>query len=138
MLVHMKHPDDLSEIEMAILEHLQRDARISSADLATQLNSSITSVWRRIKKLEESGLIRGYHAQIDARRLGFGIESFLSVSVHSHDERSIQLFEAAVTADYDAQTAVERELVIAAKPETVWELLVDPKKASARKTRVAS
>ena len=94
----MKNPTELTETEVAILEHLQRDARISSADLATELNSSITSVWRRVKKLEESGLIRGYHAQIDARRLGFGIESFLSVSVHSHDERSIQLFEAAVTA----------------------------------------
>jgi DNA-binding Lrp family transcriptional regulator len=92
----MKNPAELSEIEIAILEHLQRDARISSADLAAELGSSITSVWRRIKRLEQNGLIRGYQAQLDARRLGFGIESFLSVSVHSHDERSIQLFEAAV------------------------------------------
>ncbi|HMC14253.1 MAG TPA: Lrp/AsnC family transcriptional regulator [Albitalea sp.] len=92
----MKRPPALTDIEMTILEHLQQDARLASADLASRLNSSTTSVWRRIKKLEEAGLVRGYHAQIDARELGFGIESFLTVSVHSHDERSIQLFEAAV------------------------------------------
>lgn len=86
----------LTEVEMIILEHLQRDARLSSADLASQLNLSVTPTWRRVKKLEESGLIQGYHAQIDARLLGFGIESFLSVSVHAHDERGIQQFEAAV------------------------------------------
>ncbi|SRR5258706_2402575 len=94
----MTRAPGLTDVEMTILEHLQRDARLSSADLASQLNSSTTSVWRRIKKLEEAGLVRGYHAQIDARELGFGIESFLTVSVHSHDERSIHLFEAAVAA----------------------------------------
>jgi Lrp/AsnC family leucine-responsive transcriptional regulator len=94
----MKRSTSLTDTDMAILEQLQRDARLSSAELASQLNSSTTSVWRRIKKLEEAGLIRGYNAQLDARSLGFGIESFLTVSVHSHDERSIQLFEAAVAS----------------------------------------
>jgi DNA-binding Lrp family transcriptional regulator len=94
----MKNGSDLSDTDMTILEQLQRDARLSSSELATQLNSSTTSVWRRIKKLEEAGLVRGYAAQLDARLLGFGIESFLTVSVHSHDERSIQLFEAAVAS----------------------------------------
>ncbi len=88
----------LTEDEMVILEHLQRDARLSSADLAAQLNLSVTPTWRRVKKLEETGLIRGYFAQIDPKLLGFGIESFLMVSVHAHDERSNQLFEAAVLA----------------------------------------
>jgi DNA-binding Lrp family transcriptional regulator len=94
----MKRAAGLTDIDMTILEHLQRDARLSSAELAGKLNSSTTSVWRRIKRLEEAGLVRGYAAQLDARRLGFGIESFLSVSVHAHDERSIQLFEAAVAS----------------------------------------
>ena len=94
----MKSGSDLSDTDMTILEQLQRDARLSSSELATQLNSSTTSVWRRIKKLEEAGLVRGYAAQLDARLLGFGIESFLTISVHSHDERSIQLFEAAVAS----------------------------------------
>ena len=94
----MKPAPGLADTDLAILEQLQRDARLSSSELATQLNSSTTSVWRRIKKLEEAGLVRGYAAQLDARLLGFGIESFLTVSVHSHDERSIQLFEAAVAS----------------------------------------
>ena len=92
----MSRAIELTDVEIVILEQLQRDARLSSSDLAAQLNLTNTPVWRRIKKLEESGLIRGYHAHIDARLLGFGIESFLSVSVHTHDERHIQQFEAAV------------------------------------------
>jgi DNA-binding Lrp family transcriptional regulator len=87
----------LTETEMVILEHLQRDARLSSADLAAQLSLSVTPTWRRVKKLEETGLIRGYCAQLDPKLLGFGIECFLMVSVHAHDERSMQLFEAAVS-----------------------------------------
>ncbi|MBK9235999.1 MAG: Lrp/AsnC family transcriptional regulator [Rhodoferax sp.] len=87
----------LTEVEMVILELLQRDAPVS-ADLAAKLNLSVTPTWRRVKKLEESGLIQGYHAQIDPKELGFGIESFLMVNVHAHDERSNQLFEAAVGA----------------------------------------
>ena len=94
----MKPSTGLTETDVTLLERLQRDARLSSSELAAELNSSTTSVWRRIKKLEESGLIRGYAAQLDAGLLGFGIESFLTVSVHSHDERSIQLFEAAVAS----------------------------------------
>lgn len=87
---------ELTEVEIVILEHLQRDARLSSADLAEQLNLSNTPVWRRIKKMQESGLIHGYHAHLNAQSLGFGIETFLSISVHTHDERNIQQFSAAV------------------------------------------
>src|SRR4051812_36733423 len=85
---------ELTDVEKVILERLQRDARLSSADLASQLNLSNTPVWRRIKKLEESGLIQGYHAHLDARLLGFGIQTFLSINVQSHDERSMQKFKA--------------------------------------------
>lgn len=94
----MSRSPALNDVEMTILEALQKDARLSSADLADKLNLSVTPTWRRVKKLEEAGLIRGYHALLDAKKLGFGIESFLMVSVHSHDERNIQLFEAAVAA----------------------------------------
>ena len=94
----MSRKMELTEAELVILEQLQRDARLSSADLAEQLNLSNTPVWRRIKKMQEAGLIDGYHAHLNARRLGFGIEAFLSISVHTHDERNIQQFSAAVQA----------------------------------------
>lgn len=92
----MSRHEDLTEVEVVILEQLQRDARLSSADLAEQLNLTNTPVWRRIKKMQESGLIDGYHAHLNAQMLGFGIETFLSISVHSHDERNIEEFSAAV------------------------------------------
>ncbi|MEZ0307826.1 MAG: Lrp/AsnC family transcriptional regulator, partial [Ramlibacter sp.] len=60
----MSRAMDLTDVEVVILEQLQRDARLSSSDLAAQLNLTNTPVWRRIKKLEECGLIRGYHAHI--------------------------------------------------------------------------
>lgn len=92
----MSAAPDMTEVEVFILEQLQRDARLSSAELAEQLNLSNTPVWRRIRKMQESGLIQGYHAHLDARRLGLGIEAFLSIGVHQHDDRNIQEFTAAV------------------------------------------
>lgn len=92
----MSAASDMTEVEVFILEQLQRDARLSSAELAEQLNLSNTPVWRRIRKMQESGLIQGYHAHLDARRLGLGIEAFLSIGVHQHDDRNIQEFTAAV------------------------------------------
>ncbi|MDH0865597.1 Lrp/AsnC family transcriptional regulator [Mitsuaria sp. GD03876] len=96
----MSRDTALTEIEVVILEHLQRDARLSSADLAEQLHLSNTPVWRRIKKMQESGLIQGYHAHVDARRLGLGIEAFLTIGVHQHDDTNIREFtEAVATID---------------------------------------
>lgn len=92
----MSAASDMTEVEVFILEQLQRDARLSSAELAEQLNLSNTPVWRRIRKMQESGLIQGYHAHLDGRRLGLGIEAFLSIGVHQHDDRNIQEFTAAV------------------------------------------
>lgn len=92
----MSRREELTETEVVILEHLQRDARLSSANLAEQLNLTNTPVWRRIKKMQESGLIEGYHVHLNAQKLGFGIETFLTISVHTHDERNIEEFSAAV------------------------------------------
>lgn len=94
----MSRTPELTEVEVVILEHLQRDARLSSAELAEKLSLSNTPVWRRIKKMQETGLIEGYHAHLNAQMLGLGIETFLSISVHDHDEKNIREFTAAVEA----------------------------------------
>lgn len=92
----MQNSNKLTQMELSILEKLQQDARLTSAELAGSLNTSLTPIWRRIKKLEQLGIIRSYRAELDARRLGFEIDSYITITVDSHDERTFQQFEAAV------------------------------------------
>ncbi len=87
---------DLSPIDLSILAQLQKDAKLSSADVAAGLSISVTPTWRRIKRLEELGVIRAYRAELSPSLLGYGVEAFVTVNVALHDERGFQQFEAAV------------------------------------------
>ncbi|MEO3749156.1 Lrp/AsnC family transcriptional regulator [Streptomyces sp. B6B3] len=65
--------DSLDEVDMRILEALQRDGRASYAELARTVSMSASAVTERVRRLEESGVIRGYAAVVDPERLGLGI-----------------------------------------------------------------
>jgi len=85
-------PDiELDEIDLGILDLLQENCRTALAKIGDQVGLSAPSVIERVKKLEDSGVIRGYHAILDARRLGMDITAFIGVSV-SHP-RLIEAFE---------------------------------------------
>jgi Lrp/AsnC family transcriptional regulator, leucine-responsive regulatory protein len=86
----------LTDVELTVIGQLQRDARQSTADLAQQLNLSTSPTWRKIKRLEESGVIRGYQAVLDPRLLGFEVEAFVLLGLAVHDERSHERIAAAV------------------------------------------
>src|ERR1051325_341720 len=90
---------DLDEIDLGILSILQENCRVSLAKIGEQVGLSPPSVIERVKKLEDSGIIRGYHAILDARRLGMDITAFIGVSV-SHP-RLIDRFENEVQAIED-------------------------------------
>ena len=90
---------DLDEIDLGILALLQENCRISLAKIGEQVDLTAPSVIERVKKLEDSGVIRGYHAILDARRLGMDITAFIGVSV-SHP-RSIDAFEHELEAIED-------------------------------------
>ncbi|MGA7778051.1 MAG: Lrp/AsnC family transcriptional regulator [Paraburkholderia sp.] len=90
------NPPTLSPLDRSILACLQDDPRISMATLAEKTNSSVSPCWRRVKRLEETGLIAGYHMDLNRRALGFGIDSFLFVKLTSHHERQTLEFERAV------------------------------------------
>ena len=93
-------PDiELDEIDLGILGLLQENCRISLAKIGDQVGLSAPSVIERVKKLEDSGVIRGYHAILDARRLGMDITAFIGVSV-SHP-RLIEAFEQETDAIED-------------------------------------
>lgn len=81
-------------IDFQIIDSLQEHGRIPHAKLADQVGLSAPSVIERVKKLEDSGLITGYHASVDARKLGKDVTAFIGVSI-SHP-RTINLFEETV------------------------------------------
>ncbi|MEV1050002.1 Lrp/AsnC family transcriptional regulator [Streptomyces sp. NPDC049887] len=69
--------DFIDQIDMRILEALQQDGRASYAELARTVSMSASAVTERVRRLEESGVIRGYSAVVDPQRLGLGILAFV-------------------------------------------------------------
>ncbi|WP_026381077.1 Lrp/AsnC family transcriptional regulator [Afifella pfennigii] len=86
----------LDRIDLRILETLQRDARITKARLAEAVNLSPSACWERLKRLEEAGVIAGYHARIDARKLGPAALVMVEVALRGHRQIDFERFEAAV------------------------------------------
>ncbi len=84
----------LDAIDRQILSALQEQGRVPLVKLGEQVGLSSPSVIERIKKLEDSGIITGYHASVDARRLGKDVAAFIGVSI-SHP-KAIALFEQTV------------------------------------------
>jgi Lrp/AsnC family leucine-responsive transcriptional regulator len=73
----------LDDIDAKILDILQRNGRTRRNDLAEAVGLSLPSVSERLKKLEESGIITGYHAVVDHKKLGKDITAFVSVTIDS-------------------------------------------------------
>ncbi len=92
------HEDRLDRVDREILAALQDDARLSSAELAERVALTHSPCWRRVKRLEERGYIRGYRAELDARRLGYGVTAFVSINLESHRTDLGAAFEQAVEA----------------------------------------
>jgi DNA-binding Lrp family transcriptional regulator len=90
----MPHPLDAQDVE--ILTALQRDARLTVAELSEKVRLSTSPTWRRMKRLEEEGVIAGYQATLDRRALGWGVLAFVSVSIEGHSETQARAFEKAV------------------------------------------
>lgn len=86
----------LDAIDRRILAELQRDAAISNADLAERVGSSQASVWRRIKALENSGLLKGAVRLLDPQRIGYGVNVMCSIRLRSHARDVRRQFEQLV------------------------------------------
>ena len=74
----------LDPIDRRIVAELQRDASLSHAELATRVASSPASVWRRIRALEQAGVLRGSVRLVDAHRLGYRVNVLCNIRVRSH------------------------------------------------------
>lgn len=86
----------LDEIDLQILTELQNDGRITNVDLAGRVGISAPPCLRRVRALEKAGLIRGYHADLNGRALGFEVTVFAMVGLHSQAEADLKAFEALV------------------------------------------
>lgn len=84
----------LDPIDRHILAELQADGRMTNVELAKRVGISAPPCLRRVRTLEEQGYIRGYHADIDAREMGFEVQVFAMVRLNSQAEADLAAFEA--------------------------------------------
>ncbi|MEY8827015.1 Lrp/AsnC family transcriptional regulator [Sedimentitalea sp. XS_ASV28] len=84
----------LDPIDRKILSELQADGRMTNVELAKRVGISAPPCLRRVRTLEDSGLIQGYHADVNARELGFEVQVFAMVGLDSQAEAELSAFEA--------------------------------------------
>ncbi|MFC3127152.1 Lrp/AsnC family transcriptional regulator [Pseudoroseomonas globiformis] len=89
---------NLDAIDRKILQLLSRDARLSVERVAEQVNLSATPVRRRIRQLEQAGVIRRYTLDIDMKACGYGLRLFAFIKLQSRDRATIRDFEERVRA----------------------------------------
>ena len=84
----------LDPIDRQILAELQADGRMTNVELARRVGISAPPCLRRVRALEEAGYLRGYHADVDGRRLGFEVQVFAMVGLEKQAEADLAAFEA--------------------------------------------
>lgn len=87
---------DLDDVDMKLLDLLQHDSSLSSAELAEKVGISQSPCWRRIRRMEEAGVIRRRVAIVDREALGFGVEVFVRIKLSEDGLKGTAAFEAAI------------------------------------------
>lgn len=88
--------DAMDDIDRKLLMFLQQDSRLPNAQLAEKLNISASSCWRRVKALEEAGIVERYAAIVNPKRMGLRFEAIVHVHLTRHDTEALARFIAAV------------------------------------------
>lgn len=86
----------LDELDQKILNCLQENARISNAELADEVGLSASPCWRRVRALEEAGVVRKYAAIVEPKVIGLPVNVFVSVTLEKQVEDWLERFEAAL------------------------------------------
>lgn len=87
----------LDAADRRILRELQKDGRITVAELSTRVGLSATPCWRRIREMEKSKVIEGYSCQVNPAAVGFEIEAMIQVSLDRHTASAISEFVSEVS-----------------------------------------
>lgn len=88
----------MDAVDRKLLAALQKDGRATVGELAELVSLSPSPCWRRVRHLEETGVIAGYHARLDRRQLGFGVLGFIHLGMHNHTPEVATAFEREVVA----------------------------------------
>jgi len=91
-------PKSLDEFDCRILEELQRDGRLTNTDLADRVGLSATPCLRRVKALEQRGVIKGYRAELDRAQVNLGLTVMVGVKVNGHRDDSATAIQEAFKA----------------------------------------
>jgi len=94
---------DLDDLDRAMLRALALDGALSAGELGRRLGLSQSAAWRRQKRLEEAGVIKGLRLEVDRTALGFGVTVFLGVKLAAKGRVSLEDFERAVAAIPEVQ-----------------------------------
>lgn len=87
--------ETLDKFDLQILQELQADGRLTNTELAQRVGLSAAPCWRRVRALEEAGYIKGYHAEIDRRKIGLGVLAFVRLDADRNTgERTREMEEA--------------------------------------------
>ena len=88
--------ETLDKYDLAILGALQRDARLTNAELAQRVGLSAAPCWRRVRALEQAGYIRGYRAEVDRHKIGMGVLAFVRLDAERSTGELTQAMERAI------------------------------------------
>lgn len=87
---------EFDSIDINILKQLQKDASLTAQEIAAKVNLSTSPCWRRINRLEQTGIIQKKVALLDSKKLGMQMVTFVSISLSRNDEDSLEKFEEQV------------------------------------------
>ena len=91
-------PESLDRTDLRILAELQRDGRLTNQELAERVSLSPSPCLRRVRALEDAGLIRAYRALLDAKKLGLSLMALIGISMDQHTPERFASLEQAITA----------------------------------------
>jgi len=87
---------ELDKLDISILEAMQKDGRLSNRDLAKAVSLSPSPSWRRLRALEEAGVISHYAAVVDREQVGLSIMGFAHITLHDHSSEKVRRFDRAI------------------------------------------
>lgn len=88
----------VSREDRQVLKELQSNGRITNAELAEVTGMSASPCWRRVRRLEDAGVILGYSANVDRRKVGLGVLVYISIQIDKHSDKDASRFEREVVA----------------------------------------
>lgn len=88
----MSEKERIDDIDRKILEKVQANGRITNTQLSKEIGLSPAPTLERVKKLETSGFIKNYHAELDKGKIGLGVSTFVLVSLKGHNKENIKIF----------------------------------------------